>query len=314
MRRLNLVLLFTAISATALTTHAQSVSHDSGVQDNIMTIDARNGAPTVPITIGEDVYTFLVDPSFGDTTIVNASIAEKHEIWNANIFGLKANFEGTKLKTKGGGIDIEIGDFFKERSKLFFWFEEDIYPAYDGVIGAGSFKEFDKVIFLLSDVNTQQKIYSAPLKSKEDWRVETVFGEGERLKAVYRFSLHSEHTFTNLLLSQTLRDKSLVAPKTEVTDIVRTFSTDAKIINSNLAMAIPLLRGDRDQIKMQTPINSFETSEEDIVIVKKTRKKKKAREGHQIYLGRDYFNGCTSLEFVPEEKRVDLYCDDNDGD
>ena len=317
MRALKSILLFAGICASAFPAYAQSdlagspVNSSAIVKDNVLTIDARYGPPTVPVKIGDDVYTFLVEPSFGPVWVVNTSIAEKHEISNVNFLGLKSTYEGTKLKVKGGGIDVEIGDSFKDKNKVLLWFEKDIFPPFDGMIGAASFKKFDKVVFLLSDVSAKQKLYSAPLVSKKRWGVKSVLGEGKRLKAFYLFSLQSEHSFTNLVLSQTLKDKSMVIPEQTVFDITKIFSSDVKLINSQLKTPISLMRGDITEIKMEVPASSLTAAEGDAVVVKARSKKKKAKEPPQIYLGRDYFIGCTSLEFTREEKRVDLFCDDD---
>ncbi len=278
--------------------------------DNTLMIDARNGPPIVPITIGDDTYEFLVDPSFSDNGIINAQLAKQHKITNVNFLGLKADLEGKKLKTKAGGIDIKIGDILKDKNKLFFWFEQDAFPPYDGIIGGGSFKKFDKVIFLLGDSATPQKIFSATLRSKKDWFITTPLGADKRLQAWSRFSLHYDYTHSNLLLTQSLKDRGKITQGQIVYNMTKVFSTPAKLLDGRLIDPVSLLRGDFTHLKLQVPESSLVASEKDDITVKATHKKRSAKEPPQIYLGRDYFEGCTSLEFIPAEKQVNLYCDD----
>lgn len=178
------------------------------------------------------------------------------------------------------------------------------------MIGAGAFKKFDKVIFLLGDSDAPQKIFSAQLKSKERWVIETILGDSKKLRAWSRFSPHFDFTHTNLVLSQTLKDAALVMPGQSVNDINKIFSTPAKLLEGHLEKPVSLIKGDVKNIYLQVPESSLALSGNDEIIVKATSKKRKAKEPPQIHLGRDYLKGCTALEFSPQDKRVNLYCDD----
>lgn len=281
------------------------------VKGKVITINARSGPPIIPVTIGGETYTFLITPSFGHKAFINASIAKKHKIKNVNIYQKAVNFEGTKIRTKAGKKDIEIGGFFQNTNQLFYWFEYDVWPPYDGIIGAGIFKDYDKVVFSLSDMTIPQKQHSATLQSKGNWLIKTVLGEGQALEAWSNFSLQNDLTYTNLVLSKTLKDKGMTVPEKTVFNINRLFSIKAKLINGQLAKSIPLLRGNVTELKMHVPESSLIVDKSDDVVTVATIKRLKANEPPQINLGRDYFTGCTSLEFTPYKKRVDLFCNDD---